>query len=288
MKKLSIIKKLFMLSQIININNILQMVYLSNKELVNEYAIWESSSTILLCFYFIALSYHTVIGDKCIGTYMKKKARFWFYGDIIIKFCSAELAIAYILLLKGVLKCSVWYIVQVLLILIDIIIIIYLYREIRTICNSDSKELINYNKVTREIKCTIEEKELVEKYYSKGTWLIVLNFSYNFILTIENVIWLPMGIFILNIVAILKYYNDSEEMLSYMNGIEKKHVLRAMIYLLISNLANIYVYMSEVSLGKKGWFLFIFDFFVGICVELQLLNRIAKVIIGMKSYHRER
>lgn len=281
MKKIII---LFVLSQLINCNNIIQMNYLAGKDLIDGYAVWESSSTILLCFYFLFLCGYTMAGKGCLGTYMSKNKIIIFYGDIIIKFTSAILAVLYITILYKSNYKFVYYTLQGIIITVDIIINIYLLKSFKYINDSNKKLLKKYGNKYKSIKCNEYEKEKVADVYAFSIILLIFNFSYNFFLPMTQVIILASVLFLINLFMLYFYNSKLKNILNKIPTLKKKYIDRGNIGFIICNIANLIVCFIDVDIVRKAIFLFIYDFIFSVYMYIVMIKHIENTLKGMEYY----
>lgn len=275
---------LFIVAALINLNNILQMIFLAGKNLIDLYAIWESSSIIFLCIYFLILCSYTMIGKDCIGEYMNRKQIILFYLNICIKFLSAILSIIYIIWLYPTEYKKICYFLQFIIIFCDIIMSFYIIKYISKIVHSKKETLIRYNKKHKLIVCTEEEKNKVEDLYAIGCLLIIANFFYNFILSFPDYAKISLFIFIMSIIIIFVFVEHIKKVNYLIQEYKKKNSIRGIGYLAISNITNICICFFSIDYMAKIYFLFIFDFIVGVLVYIQMLKSIEKSMFGMISY----
>lgn len=275
---------LFVIAGFINLNNILQMIFLAGKNLIDLYAVWEASSVLLLCIYFLVLCSYTMVGKDCIGKYMNKKQVVLFYLNICIKFLSAVLSIVYIIWLYTIEYKEICYFLQFIIIACDMMMSIYIIKYISKIVHGKKENLVKYNKKHEPIICTEEEKNMVEDIYALGCLLIIANFSYNFILGFPDYAKISLFVFIVNIIIILVFIRRMKKVEYLIQEYKKKNWINGIGYLGISNITNICICFFKIHFMAKIYFLFVFDFIVGVLVYIQMLKLIEKSMLGMISY----
>ena len=260
----------------------MQIRYLGGKELINGYAIWEASSVIVLCFYSLGLMGKSLIGEECVGRYMKKIEVFFFYVGIIVKFLSAIISVVYVEFLWKCCNEGIVYCIQLILIICDLIISIYLCRVIFKIENSSEKKQKSVR--NNKIVCTVEQKNELEEIYARACVMIIGNFAYNFILPYSNSKITSYVVLLINLIIILWFYKKIIQSENLIENYHEKYHIRAIGYLIVSNIVNIHICGKADKCIEDIYFMFVFDFFVGVCVYLQLLRVIEKTLVGMKEY----
>ena len=129
----------FVISQIISINNFIEMYYCYNEKI----ALWNSTSIFILCIYYIYVAFG-IIMRKNWFKYFSIKDSIYFYGEFAIKLISIVLSILYIRILKNNTYGQVIYLIQVLLVILDLIIGLRVISFLKKLSNSNLNELKTY------------------------------------------------------------------------------------------------------------------------------------------------
>lgn len=270
---------LLIFSQIININNLFQMQYLKGKELVNMLALWESSSTIMLCIVGLYIILAIMSGKQCIGYYMTRFQIASFYANIIVKAIGIIITVVYIH--SNNLNNINFYLLQLVIITIDILLNAYTIKNIIYI-KSNKKSIKVVNKIN-PVKCTKYDVEMLGKAMELSVLVGIVNFSYNFFLPIRSVTIIAVSIFVVNMIILRKYKITLDNLEEY-KIFKGKNISIVLVILILSNILNLLIMLVGINLRVKVQALFIWDFVVIQLIYVIIIRKIREVYLGMEEH----
>ena len=281
MRKNKEVRVIFLLifSQIININNLFQMKYLKGKELINTLALWESSSTIILCIIGLYIIIAIMSGRRCIGYYMTKFQVASFYANIIVKAIGIIITVVYIN--KNNLNNINFYLLQLIVIIIDILLNAYTVKTIIYIKNN--KENIKVINKINPIKCTKYDIDMVGEALGLSFLVGILGFSYIAFASVSSVM-IMLAIFVLNMIMLKKYKLSLYNLEKY-KVFKGKNISIVLILLILSHILNLIIMLIDMNLKVKVQGLFLWDFLVMQLIYIIIIRNIRKVYFGMEEYN---
>lgn len=221
----------FVISQIISINNFIEMYYCYNEKI----ALWNSTSIFILCIYYIYVAFG-IIMRKNWFKYFSIKDSIYFYGEFAIKLISIVLSILYIRILKNNTYGQVIYLIQVLLVILDLIIGLRVISFLKKLSNSNLNELKTYEFEINEKICN--QKQYDEAILCFGCVFLmgIVNFDYSFIIVIPNLNYITLILSVTNFYLIYMAKRYFDKRIFYFKNLKLKFYKRSFIY---SNLTNI-------------------------------------------------
>jgi|GEM_PF-3493759 len=279
-KKISIA---FVLSQFISLNNVLQMYFLSGKELINKLAIWESSSTLVLIVYYLYL-FFGVLARKRIIKFLSPKEGMVFFGDLLIKIISIVVTIMYITVQYKTEYGYVFYLLQIILFGIDVAMGVYIIKSIKHINNSKLEELKSYEFEVEPIVCNKDDYDQVLVCVTIACLISIINLDYFFIAGISVASVVAMVIFFINISIFYFSRVYFDKRLTYFKNISLKLYKRNMVYLNMANVINFTLCILMEEVRHRLLFVFIWTFATFIYSLLRVVVPVVKTSSGMEKY----
>ena len=130
---------LFLLSQIITVNNIMQMCLIPGSTSNIYIELWKSSSLMMVCIYYLCLFFGLLEGKNMYINYFSPKQGCVFFGDIIVKVLSAVITVVYINILQK--NLILFILVQVFMAVVDIFMGVQIIKYIQILENSNLNQL---------------------------------------------------------------------------------------------------------------------------------------------------
>lgn len=292
MKQIKLIVILFIMSIFIALNNILQMYFLSGKELINEFALWHSSSVLLLCGYYLILFITLVAGNINYFKYMPLKQVIVFYGHVAIKFSAAILAAVYVSILYRFEYAYIFCIFELLLFILDILCIIYLLNSFKKISNSSSdlSSLKSYEINFIPIECTEDEYKKASKCLLFSLLVVLVECSYILIVFFPKPLLSVKVLFITNSLILYLYHKYMWNKLHlFRKYLPQKIFIRKFCFMLISNTANLCTFFILDDIKIRINFIIIFAMVNMVHSMIRLIFPISYTLNSMLKYleHRE-
>ncbi|MFP3155519.1 hypothetical protein LQZ18_14035 [Lachnospiraceae bacterium ZAX-1] len=218
---------LLLFSYLIFANNLIQMHFLKMKELVNMFAVWESSSFLGLIVLYILQFGLLFVGKNAVGLRFGKWEGFCFYSNPLLRLVSSLLANIYI---KNTAD-GIWaYLIQVVLIIIAGFIDVKFVFKLKVAGNVEA--ITSSLKLTyddKPIPCLQSQCDTVARCVTASALLAIVNADYLcfYFVSIKLLIFLCLGnIAILS--ALYKYLQN--RMPQYLNeNFKAKYILRTFI-----------------------------------------------------------
>ncbi len=206
------IKKIYLISWIINLDCILQMIYLPT-ECINLYALWKSSPFLLFSFYYFLLYFKTMYNKENTSKYLSNKTVILYYADVLLKVIIIVFSLLFVKHLRYTENGIIGIIIQTALMTFDFIsqrLVIVAYEKIYNKPVSERKVyLIEY----KPIKCIYKDFNCVSKIILLSIVnVFIVNFFAVFLLysKIMSSVYLITIISIVSDVLILQKYNNIE------------------------------------------------------------------------------
>jgi hypothetical protein len=290
MRKYKKILRLMIFSHVITLNNFLQVWLLSGKELVNAYAVWEASSVLLVCVYFIELYLQVFDGKESIGKYLFPKDGIAFFGNPLMKLLSSLTALHAVIKYTAFAPKAVSCIIIIAFTAVSIFLEIAFAKRIKGICGSKASEL-QPSVVFKSVKCTQSEMDSFSAAVGVAVLMAIVNWDHIFGIVKLDFPIVPiigginLAVLVICFIKLRSALCENEDFKASRNY---KYLLRAFIFQLEANAIQIFINLTtfEPSFDTSIKTLLVIvcnTIFLSYTI-VRLVRPLAVILNGMEQY----
>jgi hypothetical protein len=290
MRKYKRILCLMIFSHVITLNNFLQVLLLSGKEIADAHAAWVLAPMLLVCVYFVALYLQVFGGKEPIGKYLFPKDGIAFFGDPLVKLLSSLTAlyavIKYMTFMPKAALCAI----IIVLAAVSIFLEIAFAKRIKRICGSEASDL-QPSVVFKSIKCTQSEKESFSVTVVVAALMVMINLDHIFGIVELNFPIAPIiGGINLAILAIcfIKLRSSLYGNEHFKASCNRRYLLRVFLVQLVSNVIQVFINWSVLDpsfdTSIKALLVIVCNTVFLSYTMVKLVRPLAIILNGMEQY----